>query len=264
MNPEYNKPRSLRNFMSELMEAFTESKNVFIALDLENTLVQETGIFSELTIPDILIDSLNTLASADKVDLLLMTTRPSAALGLNLNPGILIASNYSQRVTVKGIELVNPSMYRIRNLLNELKIELDESIPLKVDDFSLQVNTIDMKRADAISLYRHIIGILSDKGLDESLHTVFTPYGIFVSDSSWDKGRILEMILSQLSVQPTVIYIGDDSTDEPAFAFTNSIIDSWSIVVMRGSKETEARYYLDNMNGVHSLLLRLAQALSTE
>lgn len=75
----------------------------------------------------------------------------------------------------------------------------------------------------------------------------------------WDKGRALESVLSQMGLDEagtTPIYIGDDETDEDAFAVLRE--RGIGIVVGISSRPSLARFSLADPGEVHQLLARLA------
>lgn len=75
----------------------------------------------------------------------------------------------------------------------------------------------------------------------------------------WDKGRALESVLSQMGLDEadvTPIYIGDDETDEDAFAVLRD--RGIGIVVDTSSRPSLARYALADPHEVHQLLANLA------
>ncbi|CAG8572289.1 645_t:CDS:2 [Funneliformis caledonium] len=85
-----------------------------------------------------------------------------------------------------------------------------------------------------------------------------------VRPSSVDKSTAVRAILKDLH-QPQdevdfVLCVGDGKTDEPVFSLLKEISPD-SITSTVGKKQTEAKYYLDNVNNVQSLLESLAKEL---
>jgi alpha,alpha-trehalase len=78
----------------------------------------------------------------------------------------------------------------------------------------------------------------------------------------WDKGRAVGWLLRALKLEPAgvaPIYIGDDDTDEDAFA---ALLDCGvGILVRDGPRETAARYALDHPDDVRRFLEALASLI---
>ena len=73
----------------------------------------------------------------------------------------------------------------------------------------------------------------------------------------WNKGRALELIRSRLAPDAFPIYIGDDVTDEDAFAAAQAVGGCGIFVGPPGSP-THARYRLDSPAAVSAALAELA------
>lgn len=81
----------------------------------------------------------------------------------------------------------------------------------------------------------------------------------------WDKGKALRWLLKALDLnRPEVIpmYIGDDLTDEDAFAAIHD--DGIGILVAETAKQTEARYLLANPEEVQRFLEALIERLEED
>ncbi len=85
-----------------------------------------------------------------------------------------------------------------------------------------------------------------------------------VRPSSVDKSTAVRAILKDLHQSQNevdfILCIGDGKTDEPVFSLLKEI-SSDSITCTVGKKQTEAKYYLDNVGNVQSLLEILAKEL---
>lgn len=81
----------------------------------------------------------------------------------------------------------------------------------------------------------------------------------------WDKGRAVEWLLARVGTEhPVAIYIGDDRTDEDAFA----VLDDDALTVMVASaddttRRTGARFRVEDPGQVRTLLERLAELTET-
>ena len=78
----------------------------------------------------------------------------------------------------------------------------------------------------------------------------------------WDKGRALQFLLASLALDtPDVVafYLGDDTTDEDAFAVQRE--DDVGILVADTPRPTGASYSLRDPEEVREFLQRLAGAL---
>lgn len=70
-------------------------------------------------------------------------------------------------------------------------------------------------------------------------------------DLAWGKGKAAELIISGAGEGCLPLYVGDDETDEEAFA---SRMIHWTVRVMDEEVPTKARYFLRSVAEVHELL----------
>ena len=73
----------------------------------------------------------------------------------------------------------------------------------------------------------------------------------------WDKGRALDLVRSRLAPGAFPIYIGDDATDEDAFAAAQAA-GGFGVFVGPAGSATRARYRLDSPAAVSDALAKLA------
>lgn len=80
-------------------------------------------------------------------------------------------------------------------------------------------------------------------------------------DIDWNKGRVVEQLIDELEIDVVPIYIGDDTTDEDAFAV---VTDRGIAVVVRGEdddRDTLADYAADDPADARRFLRQLAGLL---
>ena len=77
----------------------------------------------------------------------------------------------------------------------------------------------------------------------------------------WDKGRALDLVRSRLAPGAFPIYIGDDATDEDAFAAAQDA-DGFGVFVGPAGSATRAKYRLDSPAAVSDALAKLASGQS--
>ena len=108
--------------------------------------------------------------------------------------------------------------------------------------------------------------IVSDIGDRDERLRVTTGKKIFELRPSveWDKGKALEWLMGRLELDldaTTPLYLGDDVTDEDAFAVL--VGRGLGIVVGRDGEPSLAAYALEDPDEVRDLLARLAGAIET-
>ena len=84
-------------------------------------------------------------------------------------------------------------------------------------------------------------------------------------DVPWDKGRAMLWLLESMGLanrQAVAMYLGDDVTDEDAFAVLAGRDDGIGIRVAEPSEPTQARYVLANCGQVEEFLRRLLATLA--
>jgi trehalose 6-phosphate synthase/phosphatase len=79
-----------------------------------------------------------------------------------------------------------------------------------------------------------------------------------------DKATAVRALLKDLHQQQDevdfLLCIGDSKTDEPVFTFLKEVC-STSITSTVGKKQTDAKYYIDNVKDVEKLLDQLSKEL---
>ena len=83
-------------------------------------------------------------------------------------------------------------------------------------------------------------------------------------DVAWDKGSAVRWLLDGIGVEPSAaLYIGDDLTDETAFAALAGRGITIVVVDPEVNRPTEAQFRLDSPAEVHAFLRRLVQCVQS-
>lgn len=76
--------------------------------------------------------------------------------------------------------------------------------------------------------------------------------GFELRDASRTKATAVRELRTEIHPGALVAYLGDDATDEDAF--TQLVVDDWSILVTRSPRDTHAKYWLEPHAGVARFL----------
>jgi trehalose-phosphatase len=175
-------------------------------------------------------------------------------------PGIFYAGNHGLEVEGPGLHFVHPSAEKYESEVKECASALARLLG------GFKGAIIEDKGLTASVHYR----LVSEGSVEPMLRAVEKEvkrhrglsirYGKRVveikPDIDWGKGRAVEAILARMGGICLPVYIGDDETDEDAFA---SPMIHWTVRVMEGRVSTRARYCLRSVKEVLSFLGRLVE-----
>lgn len=173
--------------------------------------------------------------------------------------GITIVSNHGFQINSDKDLWVHPDLKRFIPSLSKIKVQLTNKLKqfpstfVENKKFTLTVH-FRYEEIKLIPLVKKIVlEIMKDYQSD--FHTTSGKKILEVRPNiKWDKGEAVLKILSGLRIkkyETSIVYIGDDLTDEDAFeALKNNAI---TIVVGR-EHNSKADYFLRNISEVHKLI----------
>ena len=263
---EERKLRYLKNHINDFMDAMEIADSVILAVDLEGTLIENKGFFDPLVVPDALLEALETISSNERFHpvILGVHTHNDMKDAIPLD-NIILVSSASQYINLGGMVMVNPFSGRFNDTFDSIEEVLD-GLDFHRSDYMMAIDIGEVQKSDAqglAELLNKIRRIINENNPDDKLGFKLSPGTLNIYDVTWTKADALNLIVGQMAEDNiTMVYFGDDQTDEPAFEYTNRFPRSWSVVIMRGKKRTMARYYLRNVDELSSILIRLAYVLS--
>ena len=193
-------------------------------------------------------DRLATLSALSRVRLVLVSGRSARELRDLLPPGVkaeIWGSHGREQLITDGAYQLFALDSVQQAALEELGLEMSalgfsETLEVKPASLAIHWRSVDSATQERIrSLVSSIFGRLKDRGGMQLL-----PFdgGLELRSTDRTKGTAVEEILAQEPTAVPAAYLGDDLTDEDAFAAMGS--GGYSILVRNEVRESRARFWL--------------------
>jgi trehalose 6-phosphate phosphatase len=243
-----------------------EERSVLLVLDFDGTIAPIVRRPSDAFLPPKTRDLLRRLSKMDWCSLAIVSGRTLRSLkGKVRIDGIIYGGNHGARLSGPGIDFQAP--------LAETTHVMQTIAPrLGVLRSSIKGVIIENKK-ESLSVHYRAVAEGKAVGIPELVAATIKPFlatglinvragkkVIDITPSSWDKGKAVMWLLDRMrSLDPgnrTVlpICVGDDTTDEDAFAAIGA--DGLTVVV-GGDAPSRAVYYLKDTSEVHKFLVYL-------
>ncbi|MDI6765908.1 MAG: trehalose-phosphatase [Bacteroidota bacterium] len=242
-----------------LQQKISNSNKIFLFLDYDGTIVSIKKHPSLAVLPLITRTLIAQLARHSNISVCIVTGRSlndiRNLLGIK---NILYAANHGFQIHHKKRTWIHPDVKRVLPLIKKVEGALVKGLkPIKgflIENkgFTLSVHYRNVKPEDVqqlkiilkiiVSLFYEALKLTAGKKVIEVRPQI-----------QWDKGKAILKILKMYRVtdKSTVIFIGDDKTDEDAFR----LLPSHAITIrVAKNKSTYAKYYLRNSSEVRQLL----------
>ncbi|MBS3765163.1 trehalose-phosphatase [Candidatus Bipolaricaulota bacterium] len=249
-----------RTFWTELTQSVEESGKLLLSTDFDGTLVDFTGVPSDTELPENTEDLLNQLGGVDNLHLAVISGRGFEEL-TELVPieNATLAGNHGLKIRFEDGTTRNPEMgKKIKATITSLKREVRKNFG------DLEGIIIEDKVFGLALHYRQYSG--NEEEVEEGFYDIWENHRIplleviegakllEVRPARWNKGDAVQLLRERFGKPPT-LYIGDDTTDEDAFAALKEANSGFPILVSEKTrKATEARYLLHNPKEVHRFL----------
>jgi trehalose 6-phosphate phosphatase len=184
--------------------------------------------------------------------------------------GIYYAGNHGLEIEGPGLSYINPEAKAARAEMEDLAEEFSsrlsgiEGVIIEDKELSLSVHyrmVAEDRRQEVIDVFRKVTAPKVKSG------KIRVSSGKMVLEIrppiDWHKGKAVETIEEQIYAASgggagTVIYLGDDTTDEDAFRIVQRP-RGWSVFVGGENILSAAEYYLESVTAVEVFLLRLLE-----
>ena len=260
--------RPLFDVLEELGPRVTEAPHVLLLLDFDGTLTPIAQHPDNVRLHPRQVAALKALGARMPVSLAVISGRERADLQARVGvPGAIYAGNHGLEISGPGFMFVEPTAVACRNALQGLAADLSNRVAAIPGAFvedkglTLSVHYRQAPPDSAETIRQTVHGALANAS-----HPFQLTAGNMVFDVrprvAWNKGTAANWIRTQLA-QPDVlvVYVGDDATDEDAFA---ALPDGITIKVGGGPSETAAAYQVDSPEDVWRFLDWLAKSLRYE
>jgi trehalose-phosphatase len=236
-----------------------------LCLDFDGTLAEFVGNPDEARLPPQTELALRALAGRDGLSLAVVSGRDRSDLQRHIGiPGLIYAGNHGLDISGPGFAFVEPAaasrVAELHELAGELTARLQGIEGAIVEDKGLTLSIhYRMVAEPAVEEVRRLV----HAALAGTNHPFVLVAGEKVYEIrprvSWTKASAVAWIRERLGKpDPLPIYVGDDATDEDAFAALRE--DGISVKVRTGG-ETAANYSLDGPVEVRKFLQWLDDVL---
>jgi len=243
--------------MPEVGERIAQAPHLLLCLDYDGTLTKIVGDPADAVLDRDTRAAVAELAGREDVTVAVVSGRTRSDLLARVDvPGLIYAGNHGLEISGPGFVFIEPTAAACREELHALASELTarlNGIPgVIVEDKGLTISVHDRK----VSLeQQEEVRRLVHTTLANSRHPFQLTHGDRVYDIRprvhWDKGVAVAWIRKQVGrADALAIYLGDDATDEDAFA---SLREEITIKVGQNG-ETVAHYRLGSLGDVRKFL----------
>jgi len=242
------------NISENIVREVKTSKKKLLLLDYDGTLVEFNENPELAVIDDELKKIINTIINQKNTQLAIISGRDQDFLEKNFNnKKIILAAEHGQYMKFKQKKWLKISPLN-KKWINNLKPVFESFtnrtpgtfIEIKKSSIAWHYRITDPELAAGrvVELNTVLSSMISDDLIIINANNV-----IEVTPSAINKGTTVSEILSK-GKYDLIISIGDDVTDENMFKY----LPKSSITIKVGKKTTKAKYYVDNVKNVRSLL----------
>ena len=262
--------QSWEDFSSDLRAA----TRTLLLSDYDGTLTPIVRRPDEAMLSSEVREKLRALANKPSFSVGIISGRPlpeiKAMVGIE---GIYYAGNHGLEIEGPDLKFTNPAAEvaqgQIKDLTKLLSTKLGKIEGVIIEDkrftLSIHYRLVNKKEVDAIAqIFCQIISpLLRAKKIKvtsgKKVWEIRPPI-------DWHKGKAVETIMKTLKAQLecdqlSIVYLGDDTTDEDAFRVIHRP-EGWSIFVGPKNKSSNADYFLASTSEVMTLLSRLVNSNS--
>lgn len=245
---------------AELIEKYRKAKNKLVLLDYDGTLVNYELIPDNARLPEHLNDILKNLIDKPQTKVFIISGRSHQDIDRLLDHlPINIIAEHGAMMKRRGVwknQVIDNALWKktIIPIFNQIASECPKSF-VEEKNFSL---TWHYRNADSHSGYTH------SRELIRILEKIIYSYNLKILDGN----KVVEILtneigkgkaVKELSEQDNydfILSLGDDVTDEEMFEFFLHNSNAFTIKV--GNGDTHAKYKLDSIKNVVSLLKQLS------
>jgi trehalose-phosphatase len=229
-----------------------------LCLDFDGTLAEFVGDPTEARLPPHTEVALRALAEYDGLSLAVISGRDRADLQMRVGiPGLVYAGNH-------GLDIAGPGYLFVEPTAASRSEELRELADVLTDRLGAIEGAIVEYKGLTISVHYRLVADSDAEEVRRVVHATLAgsnhPFVLGAGDQvheirprvNWNKGTAVNWIRKQFGYRDALpIYVGDDTTDEDAFAAIRE--DGIAIKVGNGT-ETVARYTLEDPAEVRKFL----------
>jgi trehalose-phosphatase len=262
-------PRALAECLPEIAAQIESQAPILLGLDFDGTLAPICPHPDEAQLAASVRNLLHRLASLPRVTMMIVSGRSLADVASRVGlPELIYAGNHGLEIQGQGLAFLEPTAAALVYPLADLVAQLKERLA------AIPGALVEPKGLTASVHYRNVSPDLRDE-VDRRLHQVMAHDldrfalnpGHHVWEVrprvSWHKGQAIHWVLQHLPVpmQPLIFYLGDDRTDEDAFA---ALPNGVTIKIGREPISTLARYHAADPIAVERFLCWIADRVDVD
>jgi trehalose 6-phosphate phosphatase len=261
------KPLKLMESLRDISDRIDRAGDILLGLDFDGTLAPIQPRPEDVVLAPPIRALLDRLAGSARVTTMIVSGRAMRdVIGLVGLPGLIYAGNHGLEIEGPGIAFVEPTAAatadRLETVTAHLRTRLANVPGVLVEPKGLTAsvhyrNVPDEYQDELAGVVREAASADPDRFVLTSGHKVWE----IRPRVTWNKGQALAWTIRQLGEtgDRLVFYLGDDRTDEDAFA---ALPDGITVKVGSPETPTRARYTLPDPDSVHAFLGWLANRLA--
>lgn len=240
--------------------------HILLLLDFDGTLSPIVNRASEAVLPPGTWGVLKELSTRDWCTIAVISGRTLANLIEKVRiEGIIYGGSHGAQLKGPNIDFLAPLSAETYRALETIKWDLrSQTASMKgvvIEDkaHSLSIHYREVAKGGVSQLNRTVYRILRPF-IDDGYVRINNGKKVFdIMPSSWNKGKAVEWLLSRVSLSVTSksvvpIYVGDDATDEDAFA---AIGQNGLTIIVGNGRRSAAQYSLRDTDEVLALLEKM-------
>ena len=255
-------PKYLFNYLQDITQKLASSLVLF--LDYDGTLIDFEKKPDDVNTPKHLQTLIKELSDNTSITVIIITGRTLENIqSLVDTRNIIIAG-------LHGFEIQFPDQKHYvwekaketQGLIQHLKhaslqkFQNRKDVYIEDKKFTLAFHYRQVPENESADLVEQFIDVYREYDVEKKLEILHGDKVLEVRPPGWDKGKAVEMILKKLNRanRPfSLMYLGDDATDEDAFVFLKD--NGITIYVKNDSqRETHAQYFVNNPKEVYRFL----------
>jgi trehalose-phosphatase len=260
--------RRLFDALPELSERLASARQILLIVDFQGALIPIPDLPDEARLPAKPRDLLRALVKCSGITVAIISGREREDLSARVDvPGATLISNHGLEISGPGMSFEEPTAAQFSDVISRMAADFVnrlQDIPGAVVErkglsLTIQYRLVPEERRE--ELRRTVHSALANAShpflLRESGRLTYEVR----PRAYWNKGSAVTWMLEHLGGErPLAIYVGDDNTDEDAFA----VLSDGITVKVGEPSGTAAQYHVESPREVHEFLAWVLERLTAK